>query len=351
MSLYIDNKKIERFWQMLQSAKYIAIVSHVHPDGDAIGSVLGMAHLIRLHLGSQSDCQVVTMLPNDCPDYFRFLPGADAMLSAERELGQCEAALKNADLVIGVDFNSAPRISTLQTALEQSPAQKILVDHHLLPDEQLFDLMFSCPGISSTCELIYWIARHTWGENCLDTNSATCLYTGVCTDTGSFAFSNEESSLYEAAAAMVQFPIGAADLHSQIFNTYSVARMQFLGFCINERLRILEDLGFAYFYISIADQNRFGVGVADIEGIVNYTLMMQSITVGALIKETPVGMRISFRSRNEFDVNDFARKYFPEGGGHKKAAGASSSLPLNELVNYVEDNMCKELRAFHAHQQ
>lgn len=341
MSLVIDKEKIVHLKELLHASKRVLILSHMHPDGDAIGSSLGLSHLLKHHLSAATHISVV--LPNRVPDYFGFLPGVESVLSAEDDMESCQRMFAEADLIIGVDFNNAPRIGALQLLLESSPLPKVLIDHHISPDEQLFDLVFSIPGISSACELVYWVGFGLWGDDCLTLESARCLYTGICTDTGSFAFSNEDSDTYEAVAALVRYPVCATEIHNEIFNTYSVARMQFLGFCLNNRLRIFEKEGFAYIYISKADQDRFGVDESDTEGFVNYTLQMRNIHVGALIKQTADKVRVSLRSKKEFDVNAFARQYLG-GGGHVKAAGATSPFGFEDTVDFLEKKILEELR-------
>ena len=339
MPFAIENKTIAVFRQMLESAKHVLIVSHMHPDGDAVGSALGLTHLLHRHCPHLA---VSTMLPDDCPESYLFLKGSDKLLSGAKDMEGCRKAFDEADLIIGVDFNNTPRVGRLQELLTAARVPKILIDHHPQPETTQFTLVCSHPELSSASELVYWVARAAWGKGCLDLASARCLYAGVSSDTGSFAFSNERPSVYEAAADMVALPIHAADIYNYTFNNFSVSRMQFLAFCLNERMRIFEQQHFAYIYISLDDQKRFDASDADTEGFVNYAMKMDQIYVGALIKEQPDRIRISLRSKRDFDVNAFARKYF-EGGGHVKAAGATSYKNLTETVQYLEQNMLHEL--------
>ena len=339
MPFAIENKTIAVFRQMLAAAKHVLILSHMHPDGDAVGSSLGLTHLLHRHC---PHLDVATLLPNDCPASYLFLEGSDRLLSGESHPAACREAFGRADLIIGVDFNNTPRVGCLQELLTASQAAKVLIDHHPQPETGEFDLVCSHPELSSASELVYWVARAAWGEGCLDVASARCLYAGISSDTGSFAFSNERPSVYEAAAHMVALPIQAADIYNRTFNNYSVSRMQFFAFCLNERMRIFAQQHFAYIYISMADQARFGTHDADTEGFVNAVMKMDQIQVGALVKEQPDRIRISLRSKQDFDVNAYARKHF-EGGGHVKAAGATSYKSLTETVEYLEQTMLSEL--------
>lgn len=344
MALIIDREKIAKMAQLLNGANNIVIVSHANADGDAVGSTLGLFHLLNKNLSPSNHRTITMMLPNGCPKSFLFLPQADAILSADAQMDLCVERFAAADLVIGVDFNNDYRIGNLAQSLVESKAHKILIDHHLFPQESLFDVTISYPDMSSASELVYWTAFNIWGAEALSYEAARSLYTGTMTDTGSYSFSCESSTLYEALAAFIQFPINAAEIHNLVFNTWSVERMRFLGFCINSRFRIFADEGFAYFYTTQADADQYGVTSADTESIVNYGLMMEQIEVAAYVKQMDGKVRISLRSKKDFDVQKFASQYF-DGGGHIKASGATSRYGFEETVALLESSLRKELAA------
>lgn len=350
MPFVIDSKKVKQFIELLEASRNVVILSHNNADGDAVGSVLGLYHLLQAHVPQASSMHFTLMLPNECPQCYRFLPMADTMVYNDIDTSSCTDALTRADLIIGVDFNTPSRVDALEAPLVSSPAHKVLIDHHQYPSVESFDLVFSAPDMAATCELIYWIAVSAWGADCLTLASATCLYTGIVTDTGSFSYSCEDSHLYEAAAAMTQFPIGAANIHNEVFNTYSRDRLLLLGFCITERLRIFDNEGFAYFYLSAEDIQRHHVTNDDLEGIVNYGLMMKDIEVSILVKEVGNAVRLSFRSKHGVDVQRIASHYFA-GGGHIKASGATSSLNFEDTVARLEQIMHHEMHAYHSAQQ
>ena len=334
----VDDTKIELLRQLTAAAKHVAIVGHVNPDGDAIGSVLGLSHLLpTLGFGGRQSL----LLPNPVPRNLRFLPGADTIINATDNFEACRDALADADLIFCVDHNNFSRVEALQQALASARGHKVLIDHHHNPQSEGVDAVFSYPDISSTCELILWIAD-AMQPRCLNAEAALCLYAGMCTDTGSFAYSNEQPSLYEAVARTMEFDIHPAWIHNQLFCSESIAHMQFLGFCLSERLRIFEQYGFSYIFVSEADQKRYGIEPPELDGIVNYTLSMEGIEVGAMIKETFGKVRISFRAKGDFDVNSFAQRHWG-GGGHTKASGATSSLPFDETVQQVERLLKEEL--------
>lgn len=316
----IEKDLLNRLNLLLNSAKHVVIVSHMNADGDAVGSILGAMHLISQHYHNQKQLQLV--LPNGCPRTFAYLPSSHLIMNGDVDLKGCQEALRNADLILGVDFNNAPRIDQLANDLVASTAKKVLIDHHHTPDTELFDLVISDPNISSACELVYWTFAEMWGKDCLTQTAAKCLYNGICTDTGSYAFSNEHPSVYEASAELVKMDIGAAEIHNRIDNTFTIERMQFWGYAINNLLHINREHKWAYFMIPLAEMNKFGVSGADLEGLVSYTLKMEEIEVGALIREEKDRVKVSLRSKYDVDVNKLAREHLG-GGGHTKASGAT----------------------------
>ena len=326
-SICFDPHHVARFKQWVSDAQKIAIVAHVNADGDAVGSLLGLHHLLQR--------RATPILPNGCPDNFRWLPDADDILSADDHLQQCQDGLRNADLIIGVDFNVPSRIGSLASSLADSSAHKVLIDHHHEPDNASFDITFSIPDLSSACEMVFWLALQSWGDDAIDYNVARCLYTGICTDTGSFSYSCEQPTLYHAAAALVRRNINAAEIHNNINNTFTINRLKFYGFAISQRLRIFPEHRFAYFYLSLADQEAFGINPSDMEGLVNYTLNMRLVDVGVLIREERDCVKLSFRSKNGIVVNTIAKDYFG-GGGHTQAAGATTSLSFDDAIATIE---------------
>lgn len=346
MPLTIDNETIERFARNLDKAQKIVIVSHLNPDGDAVGSALATYHwLMTAFFAGETKPQINVVLPNHCPVEALYLPGADTIVDCDTNFDLCKQLMAEADLILGVDFNNEKRIQPLDEDLLSSKAVKMVVDHHHNPNLSLFNTVVSIPDLSSTCELLYWLFVQIIGDSSISLPTARCLFHGINTDTGCFAYANEDPSLYEAAAALLRHPIGAADVHNRTFNNYSISKMQILGFLLSQRLKIFPEAGFAYLYINAAELESMNGTPDDLEGLVNYTLMMQPITVGALVKETQSRVRISFRAKNDFDVNVFAHKYFG-GGGHTKASGATSPYDFDTTLKVLEDNILQELAEY-----
>ena len=220
----------------------------------------------------------------------------------------------------------------------------MLVDHHHNPDTALFPTTISVPDLSSTCEMLYWLFVQIIGDSSITLDTARCLFHGLNTDTGCFAYANEDPSLYEAAAALLRHPVEPAEVHNITCNNYSYTKMEILGFLLTQRLKIFKDLHFAYIYIDAADLAAHGGTANDLEGLVNYTLMMGPVEVGVMVKETDGKVRLSFRAKHDFDVNRFANKYFG-GGGHTKASGATSPYDFQTTLKVLEEKMREELTA------
>lgn len=343
MPLSFDNETVERFALHLGKAKKIVIVSHKNPDGDAVGASLGCYHwLKKAFITGTHSPEINILLPHPCPADTLYLPSSNIIHNAVNNPVRCDQLLRDADLIWGVDFNSANRIEPFDKPLIESKAVKLLCDHHHNPDHSLFNVVISIPDLSSTCELLYWLFVQMIGDSSISFDTARCLFHGINTDTGCFAYANEDSSLYEAAAALMKHPIHAAEVHNRTFNNYSVEKMDILGFLLTQRMKLFPEIGFCYIYINADDLAAHHGTAEDLEGLVNYTLMIQTINVGAMVKETDGKVRLSFRSKHDFDVNRFANKYFG-GGGHLQASGATSEFDFDTTLRILEENMIKEL--------
>lgn len=338
---HCGNDKIEQFRCLIEKSDRIVVVGHTNPDGDAMGSVLGMYHALK-----KQGKEVSMLMPDTFPEYYGFLPSSGEIIIAENDLQKTSDILDSADLLILQDLNQISRTGCAAEMIGHNCKPSVLIDHHLHPDTESFNLVFSEPGISSASELVFWILAQAYGKEIFDMDTATCLYTGICTDTGSFAYSCNHKSVYLAVAELVETGINIKSIHDSIFNTYSIGRMKFLGHCLNNCLHIMDDVPAAYFVASHADQKRFDLKDGDMEGIVNYALMMGKMEIGIILKETAEGVvRISFRSKHDFDVNSFARKYF-NGGGHLNASGATSAYGMEETETLLVKHLREEYKNF-----
>lgn len=335
-----DNQALATIRNWVAKAERIVLTAHLNADGDACGSLLGCTHLMdRYAKNAQS---IVPILPTGCPENFRWLPGADRIVAASD--GKAGTMMAEADLLVCLDLNTPDRMEPLDQAFRQAKGHKLLVDHHHNPATGEFDLIVSDHSISSTCELMHWLAQALWGEDCLTHDAAVCLYTGLRTDTGGFAFSCSQPSCFEAAAQLVALDIDPAGIHNRINNNFSIARMQFYGFALTQRLHIHPEQNVAFFAFSLEDLRSHNVCTDDLEGLVNYTLMMRDIETGALVRQVMPednlpdgGVKVSLRTKGDKPMHLIARQH--GGGGHQKAAGFTLHCPFDEAVEIVKQEL------------
>ena len=316
--------------QILQAIN-IVIVTHTNPDGDAVGSSLGF-YLFLLKFNPNAKIKVI--VPNDFPSFLKWMPANKGILIYQGNEKAAILEIEEADLCFCLDFNSLKRTDKLSSFLEVSKAYKILIDHHPQPDTN-FDIMISNIASSSTSELIYDVINALSGIQIIDKEIASCLYAGIMTDTGSFSYSCRRPETYLIVAELIRKGIDSELIHRRIYDTYSENRMRLLGFCLSERMKVLNDLHTAYIFLTQDDLNRFNHQNGDTEGVVNYALSIEGIVLAVLFTEKEDKIRISMRSKGEFSVNDFARSHF-QGGGHKNASGGDSFISMKDTLIYFE---------------
>jgi len=306
--------------------KKIAFLIHINPDGDALGSALGLSKLLT---NKGHDCLVIS--PNDFPDFLRWMPGVPEICMLSESFSQAEEFMKNAGLIFVVDCNELKRIIRLEEDYNASGAYKILIDHHPGPDLKV-NCMLSDTSVSSTAELIYRFIIETGLKQYADQDVATCLLTGIMTDTGCFSHNSSTRKTYETVASLLDYGIDKDDIYNRIYNNYSEKRMHLLGFSLHEKMEILEGFHTAIISLTQDELNTFNFQVGDTEGFVNYPLSIKGICFSVLFVENDNRIRISLRSKGSFAVNEIARKYF-NGGGHANASGGDSYESLEETVS------------------
>ena len=302
-------------------------MAHYNPDGDAIGASLALMLFLR-----QQGHIANILVPNSYPDFLGWMPHADTIIVATENMQLCEEKVHSADVVFCLDFNTLSRVGVLQSTLETAIVPKILIDHHIDPDNS-FDIIYSVTKqTSSTCELMYdFIVNIMDGETYMNKEIAECLYVGIVTDTGSLSYSCNNVSTYQVLANLFSCGIDGEDIHRKVYDNYSESRVRLLGHSLVDRLIVLEEYATSFIYLTKEDLERYDYKQGDIEGIVNYGLSMDTIRFTALFSERDDRVRISFRSKGDFDVNDFARNHF-NGGGHKNASGGNSYTAMNETI-------------------
>lgn len=319
---------IEAVKKLLSTPQKIVIVPHKNPDGDAIGSTLGLWHYLR-NMGQ--DATIVS--PNDYPKFLKWMPGNERILNFEKENSQAKDDIHQASLIFTLDFNHLGRIGQLQPLLEESMAKFIMIDHHQSPSDYA-EIMYSDVTMSSTCEMVFNFIAFLGDEDQVTTEMANCLYTGIMTDTGSFKFSSTTSRTHKVVAELIDKGAENTKIHNKIYDTNSPSRLHLLG-CALKNMVILEEYSTAYITLSQTELDSYNYKKGDTEGFVNYGLTLEGIRFAVIFienKEEGI-IKISFRSEGDFSVNEFARSHF-NGGGHDNAAGGKSDLPLKETTAF-----------------
>lgn len=310
---------------LLSQPKKIVITTHHRPDGDAIGSSLALYHFLK---SDGHEISVVT--PDDFPEFLSWLPGSSEVIAYEKNTALGNSKVKEAEIIFCLDFNRLERLDKLNDAVAKSGAIKILIDHHLDP-EQSFDFIFSFPESCSTCELIYYFTTALYNNKAISKSVAECIYTGIMTDTQSFRFSTMTADTHRIIAKLIETGVENHIIHENVYDSYSEHRLRLLGYCIDKKLNVLPEYNTAYITLSKEELGRFHFTSGDSEGFVNYALAIDGIRLAAFFMERDGIIKLSLRSKGNFSVKEMAEKYF-EGGGHKNAAGGQSELSMEATV-------------------
>lgn len=326
----MTKQDIQKIKLLLATPKHIVIIPHKNPDGDAMGSTLGLYHFLK-----KLNHYTTVIAPNDYPNFLKWIPGNNTVLIHDYQTDTCNNLIKKADIIFTLDFNAFHRTGNMENVLEQSKAIKILIDHHQEPHNYA-EFMFSDVTMSSTCEMIYHFIDMLGDTNLIDKNIASCLYLGIMTDTGSFRFPCTTSTTHRIIANLIEKGADSAYIHNQVYDTNSYDRLQLLGCALNN-LKVLPEFRTAYISLSQDELNTYNFKKGDTEGVVNYGLSLENIVFAAIfIEDTQEDIiKISLRSKGNFSVNDFSRAHF-NGGGHINAAGGRSELSLNDTIkNFI----------------
>lgn len=333
----------------IQTAQNVVLLTHQSPDGDAMGSSLAVYHYIK---SLNKAAQVI--VPNAFPEFLAWMPGAENVLVYEGNETLADTYLDAADLIICTDFNAPKRIGVLGDKMLTLNSKKIMIDHHLYPTD-FADFTVSDPEASSTCELVYDVLS-TFNFQ-LSTNIATCLYTGLMTDTGNFSYNSNRPQIYEMVAKLIATGINKDEIYNAVFNQYSVDRMKLVGYCLYQKMRIFPEHHTALICLNRKELYRFNFQKGDAEGIVNMPLQSKDIHYSVFMREDKASpdemeknggiktkIKLSFRSQGDRPVNVFASEVF-NGGGHANAAGGEYYGPLAEAVQLFLDNYTKYFKA------
>lgn len=325
ISPIIDENKIERLRAMINGVQRIVITCHKSPDGDALGSSLALCHILR-RLGKEAT--VVT--PDMAPKSLEFIPGVrDLVVLTKHEL-RARHVLNDAQLLFCLDFNSMKRIDRLAELVEPLNIRRVLIDHHLNPDD-VFDVVISHPEASSTCELIFRVIMQLGLLRMMDRLTASCLYVGLMTDTGGFAYSCDNPEFYEIMASIMRRRIDRIGLYNKALNTFSADSLRLQGYAINEKMQLFNEQGASLIVLTKEELERFNYNRGDTETLVNKPLAIPGIYWSVFMREDSDKIKISCRSQGDFSVSDICARYF-NGGGHENAAGGEIAGTIDEAV-------------------
>ncbi len=339
----ITSQQKDAVVNLLSAKQNILIFTHQSPDGDAMGSSLGLLHYLH-SLGKQA----TIIVPNRFPHFLTWMPEADKIIVNLDQPEAAKTAMQAADLIFCLDFNEPKRINEAADLLLAAACPIVVLDHHLLnpastltallPDPQIATLISypEAPAASYlVLELINALIPQLGGE--LTTDAASCIYCGLMTDTGNFAFNSNNPNLYEMVAQLLRLGINKDKIFDAVFNQYSVDRLRFTGFCLYHKMRIFPKYHTALISLSSEELKRFNFQSGDAEGIVNMPLQIANVYYSCFMREDVDKIKLSFRSQGDRPVNEFAHAFF-NGGGHMNAAGGEFLGSLADAVKAFEAN-------------
>ena len=323
-------KNLPDFKALLAAPKKVAIVTHFKPDADALGSSLGLAGYLK-----KKGHQVNVISPSDYPDFLSWMSGSAEVIALSKKSNEpfllAAKIFAEADIIFNLDFSGLGRINELGEEVRKSKAIKVLIDHHLEP-ENFADFQKWDITSASTAELIFELIDELGEKNLIDSDIANCLYAGLMTDTGSFRHNNTFAREFRIANELVSLGANPSEIARLIYDVNSLSRLRLIGFALSQKLTVLYEYGTAYITLSHEELKKLDAQTGDTEGLVNYGLSIKGIQLAVLMYDRGEEIKISFRSLGAFSVNDFARKHF-EGGGHRNAAGGSSKQSLQQTLD------------------
>jgi phosphoesterase RecJ-like protein len=313
--------------ELLAQPQKIVITTHHKPDGDAMGSSLGLYNYLI-----QQGHFVKVIAPTDYPGYLNWMPGNDGVIVYAESLKEAAGFIAGAKIIFCLDFNALSRINEMGELVKKSSAVKVMIDHHLEPEDfagySYWDIT-AC----ATAQLVYkFIVDELKHKELVNKDVATCLYTGIMTDSASFCLPNTTSEVHRVTADLIDAGAVNWQIYDLVYNNSPENRLRFLGFCLSQRLEVLYEYNTAIIAVTKTDLEKYGILTGETEGIVNYALSIAGIRLAAFIVERSDKIKLSLRSRGAIPVNDICKKYF-SGGGHRNASGGISTDSLEQVVN------------------
>jgi bifunctional oligoribonuclease and PAP phosphatase NrnA len=313
--------------KLFDTSENILLISHINPDGDAIGAQLALYHYFK---SSGKNASMIT--PNNLQEFLKWMNGAELISVFIRQRERCRELIEKAGLIIMLDFNQSNRLGEAEKLVLESKAKKVVIDHHLNPDN-FPDLVISDPTVCSTSELIYEIISEINGKPFMSRPYAEALYVGIITDTGNFDHGNYSGKTFRIVADLLETGIDKGMIQNLIYNNFSADRMRLLGYTLNEKMVVLHEYQTAYIYLSKSELASYNYVKGDTEGFVNMPLSINGVVFSVLFIEKEGFVKLSFRSKGTFPVNEFASRFF-YGGGHLNASGGEYPGTLENTIAY-----------------
>ncbi len=322
----MNSTQIKEIKELLSVPKKIVLIPHKNPDGDAIGSTLGLRQYLE---GLGHNATVIS--PNEYPGFLKWIPGEEGIIKYDSDTDLATSKIKEADLIFTLDFNDLSRTGIMEQVLANTKTTYIMIDHHQQPSDYA-TYMYSDVSMSSTCQMIYHFIEKLDDLDKITADIATCIYIGIMTDTGSFRFRSTTSTTHRVVSDLIDKGADNTRIHEKIYDTNTLSRLQLKGVAL-KNLTVLPEYKTAYITLSQKELDDHNFKKGDTEGFVNIALSIAGIVFAAIFIENRGEkiIKISFRSKGVFSVNEFSRNHF-EGGGHHNASGGKSNISLPETV-------------------
>jgi phosphoesterase RecJ-like protein len=333
LSKIIREDEIRKAKKYIEKGGSFAIVIHSAPDGDAVGSSLGLFHF----LGALGKDKVCIIAPNDFPAYYKWLSGARDILIHDKYPDFAEHLIREADVIFCLDFNEPRRVGKLASTLVAAEGRRVMIDHHLHPDD-FCKVAMSYPEISSTSEMVFRFICRMGMYGMINKQAAEAIYTGMMSDTGAFTFNSNHPEIYTIIENLIRKGIDKDKIYRRVNQVYSENRMRMMGYVLYEKMKIYPKRNTALITLTQPELRRFRYTTGDTEGFVNMPLSIDGITFSAFIREDPENIKISLRSSGDFPCNEFAATGFG-GGGHKNAAGGEFKGSMQEAIAQFEKTL------------
>lgn len=321
--IWQDTSLINKLFR--EKGRKTAILIHVNPDGDAVGSALGLAKVL---ISMGHECKVIS--PNAIPGFLQWMPGYENIIIYEEQPEKASLWANSAEIIVTLDFNNLSRVKQFEKFVFPPDAYILMIDHHPGP-ENFAHCIISDTSSSSTAELLYRFLKKEGFSAYIDKDVASCIFAGIMTDTGCFSYNSSGSNTYITISELLEHGIEKDTIYALVYDNFSAGRMRMLGYTLYSKMEVFPGLHTALIWLTKDEMGRFNFKTGDTEGFVNYPLSIGSIRFSAFFVEKDDHIKVSFRSKGRFEVNEFAKSYF-NGGGHVNAAGGETYESMEAAI-------------------